>query len=201
MDNSKVVLTLGKGNYYEDFAREFQQALSVFGIPSRLHFCSDRINVYVRKGACAKFRDKIGLKHPKKKFALNSVRESASDRYGDTVRVKSVEFRDEEIEMYDIVNSESHKFVADGLVTHNSAADITSSAQNKIDQDPWFEEHRCLMLIQVHDEIVMECPEEYLEEAIERIQHHMRYPFKDGVEFEPALLSEADSGNSYQEAK
>ena len=47
----------------------------------------------------------------------------------------------------------------------------------------------------------MECPEEYLEEAIERIQHHMRYPFKDGVEFEPALLSEADFGDSYQDAK
>ena len=50
-------------------------------------------------------------------------------------------------------------------------------------------------------EIVMECPEEYLEEAVKRIQYHMRYPFKDGVEFEPALLTEADSGDSYQDAK
>ena len=82
-----------------------------------------------------------------------------------------------------------------------SAADITSSAQNKIDQDPWFEEHRCLMLIQVHDEIVMECPEEYVEEAIERIQLRMRYPFKEGVDFEPVMLSEADFGSSYADAK
>lgn len=82
-----------------------------------------------------------------------------------------------------------------------SAADITSSAQNKVDQDPWFEEHRCLMLVQVHDELVFECPEEYVKEAIERIQLRMRYPFKEGVDFEPVMLSEADYGSSYADAK
>jgi len=50
-------------------------------------------------------------------------------------------------------------------------------------------------------ELVFECPEEYVEEAIERIQLRMRYPFKDGVEFEPAMLSEADFGDSYADAK
>lgn len=82
-----------------------------------------------------------------------------------------------------------------------SAADITSAAQVRIDRDPWFEEHDCLMLVQVHDELVFECPEEYVEEAIKLIQHYMRYPFGDDYEFVPALLSEADSGNSYAEAK
>jgi DNA polymerase-1 len=82
-----------------------------------------------------------------------------------------------------------------------SAADITSSAQNRVDADPWFLEHRCLMIIQVHDELVFECPEEYVEEAIPRIQALMAHPFGDNVELNLALKADADQGDSYQEAK
>lgn len=82
-----------------------------------------------------------------------------------------------------------------------SAADITSSAQNRIDADPWFVEHRCLMILQVHDELVFECPEEYVEEAIPRIQRYMSHPFGDNVELNLEFKADADSGDSYQEAK
>lgn len=82
-----------------------------------------------------------------------------------------------------------------------SAADITSSAQIRIDNEPWFIEHRCLMLLQVHDELVFECPEEYVEEAIEKIKAYMLHPFGDKVELNVRLDSEADSGDSYQDAK
>lgn len=82
-----------------------------------------------------------------------------------------------------------------------SAADITSSAQNRVDADPWFLEHRCLMIIQVHDELVFECPEEYVEEAIPRIQYLMAHPFGDNVSLNLELKADADSGDSYQEAK
>lgn len=82
-----------------------------------------------------------------------------------------------------------------------SAADITSSAQNRVDADPWFVKHRCLMLLQVHDELVFECPEEYVEDAIKRIQDLMSHPFGDNVELNLALKADADFGDSYQEAK
>ena len=82
-----------------------------------------------------------------------------------------------------------------------SAADITSSAQNRVDADPWFLEHRCLMIIQVHDELVFECPEECVEEAIPRIQYLMAHPFGDNVSLNLELKADADSGDSYQEAK
>ena len=82
-----------------------------------------------------------------------------------------------------------------------SAADITSSAQNRVDADPWFLEHRCLMIIQVHDELVFECPEEYVEEAIPRIQYLMAHPFGDNVSLNLELRADADHGDSYQEAK
>lgn len=82
-----------------------------------------------------------------------------------------------------------------------SAADITSSAQIRIHNDPWFVKHRCLMLLQVHDELVFECPKKYVPEAIKKIQAYMLHPFGDKVELNVALESEADFGNNYSEAK
>ena len=51
-------------------------------------------------------------------------------------------------------------------------------------------------------ELVFECPEKYVEEAIKRIQYHMRYPFgEEKGDLDPVMLSEADYGDSYFEAK
>ena len=83
-----------------------------------------------------------------------------------------------------------------------SAADITSSAQNRVDADPWFLEHRCLMIIQVHDELVFECPEEYVEEAIDIIKYYMEHPFGDDPKKQVKYLrADSDFGDSYQDAK
>ena len=82
-----------------------------------------------------------------------------------------------------------------------SAADITMSAQNRIDAVEWFREHRVNMLIQVHDELVFECPEEYVEEAQELIGSLMSHPFGEGIELNLPITAEYDSGDTYQQAK
>ena len=82
-----------------------------------------------------------------------------------------------------------------------SAADITMSAQNRVSADPWFEENGVNMLLQVHDELVFECPEELVEECITRVKTHMEHPFGDNVELNLPLRADADSGDSYQDAK
>lgn len=82
-----------------------------------------------------------------------------------------------------------------------SAADITMSAQNRINAEPWFDEHRVKMLIQVHDELVFECPEEFVEECITRVKALMEHPFGDKVELNLPLRADADFGDSYQDAK
>ena len=82
-----------------------------------------------------------------------------------------------------------------------SAADITMSAQNRVSSDPWFEDNGINMLLQVHDELVFECPEEFVEECIERVKKYMSHPFGDNVELNLPLVAEADFGDSYQEAK
>lgn len=105
------------------------------------------------------------------------------------------------------INSQDYKQVAYcerlsvNSAVQGSAADITMSAQNRINAEPWFDDHRINMLIQVHDELVFECPEEYVEECIVRVKALMEHPFGDKVELNLPLRADADSGDSYQEAK
>lgn len=82
-----------------------------------------------------------------------------------------------------------------------SAADITGSAQNLVDNDPWYEEHGVLMVVQVHDELVFECPEQYVDECIARTKAYMEHPFGEKVELNLKMRADFDSGDSYQEAK
>ena len=82
-----------------------------------------------------------------------------------------------------------------------SAADITGSAQNLVDKDTWYEEHGALMILQVHDELVFECPEKYVEECIAKTKAYMEHPFGPKVELNLAMRADFDSGDSYQEAK
>lgn len=105
------------------------------------------------------------------------------------------------------INSSDNKIrsycerLATNARVQGTASDIVSSAQVRLENDPWFEEHRCYMLVQVHDEVVYECPEEYVEEAEERIKAIMAKPFGENVSLKVELKSEADSGSSYNEAK
>lgn len=82
-----------------------------------------------------------------------------------------------------------------------SAADMTMSAQNRVKADPWFNEHGIYMLLQVHDELVFECPEKYVDECIKKVKRYMEHPFGDKVELNLPMRADADSGNNYSEAK
>lgn len=82
-----------------------------------------------------------------------------------------------------------------------SAADITGSSQNLVDKDTWYVEHGALMILQVHDELVFECPEKYVEECIARTKAYMEHPFGKNVELNLEMRADFDSGDSYQDAK
>lgn len=83
-----------------------------------------------------------------------------------------------------------------------TAGDITINAQIRVENEKRLKELRCNMLIQVHDELVFECPEEHLEEAIKIIKWDMEHPFGDDpkkcVKY---LRADYDFGDSYQDAK
>ena len=83
-----------------------------------------------------------------------------------------------------------------------TAGDITINAQIRVAQDERLKELGAKMLIQVHDELVFECPEENCEEAISIIKHLMEHPFgEDPRKQVKYLRADYDLGDSYQDAK
>ncbi|HEX8566018.1 MAG TPA: DNA polymerase [Pyrinomonadaceae bacterium] len=170
-----AVLTFGKGpDFYLEWAREIQQALLLFGVRSRVNRCADRINVCVLKRDMPLFCRKIGFLNPLKQARAEAVLPLdgyENKIYGRAARVKRVEFTEEFVEMYDVVNSETERFMANGLVTHNSSADILKRALRLL-----HEELRgtsaCLVNI-IHDEIVVETDAADAEKIVECVERAM----------------------------
>jgi DNA polymerase I-like protein with 3'-5' exonuclease and polymerase domains len=153
------VLTFGKGpNHHVGWARQIQEALLLFGVRSRINRCADRINVRVLKRDSHRFAERIGFMNPAKQSKLAAVTPQAyvgdSEIYGRAVRVKSVEITGEMVEMYDVVNSASEKFMANGMVTHNSSADIIKRAMRLLHDR--LKGTGAAIVNVVHDEIVVE---------------------------------------------
>lgn len=83
-----------------------------------------------------------------------------------------------------------------------TAGDITINAQIRVAKEKRLEELGCKMIIQVHDELVFECPEYAVDEAIKIIKYDMEHPFGEGESRQVKYLrADSDSGLSYQEAK
>ncbi|HKQ53695.1 MAG TPA: DNA polymerase, partial [Pyrinomonadaceae bacterium] len=153
------LLTFGKGpNHHLEWARQIQQALLLFGVRSRITRCRDRINVCVLKRDTPLFAERIGFMNPAKQARLGNIVPVAylddSKIYGRAMRVKSVLSTDEWVEMYDVVDSASGRFVANGMVTHNSSADIIKRALRLL-HDKLRDTDASVVNV-VHDEIVVE---------------------------------------------
>ena len=81
----------------------------------------------------------------------------------------------EEIEMFDVCNTERGYFVANGIVTHNSAATMSKKAMIKVHNDKILNDLDFHMLIAVHDELIGECPAEYADQVAERLTDVMKH--------------------------
>lgn len=83
-----------------------------------------------------------------------------------------------------------------------TAGDITINAQIRVAKEKRLEELGCKMLIQVHDELVFECPEQNMDEAIKIIKYDMEHPFGDSPDrMVKYLRADEGTGLTYQEAK
>ena len=160
VNSDNVILTLGRVHEREPLAKDIQQALYLFGIHSRIHYCADRINVTIRKKHVALFRDRIGFINPAKQDKLRDfeVFENFKTFGQDVVKLKSVKATGEEVEMFDVVDSESSQFMANGFTTHNTAADIFKIALARsmkfiVDNDLF---GKVFLTNMVHDELLWE---------------------------------------------
>ncbi len=170
-----AVLTFGKGpDSHIEWAREIQQALLLFGIRSRIHRCADRINVCVLKRDMPQFCTRIGFINSVKQDKARTVRDGTGYEnkiYGRAARIKSVEFTNDWVEMYDVVNSETERFMVNGLITHNSSADILKRALRLLHDKLQGTTARIVNI--VHDEIVVEVDEKQAEEIAKKVEDAM----------------------------
>jgi DNA polymerase-1 len=170
-----AILTFGKGpDFYLEWAREIQQALLLFGIRSRINRCADRINVCVLKRDMKLFCERFGFVNSQKQEKALAIKDGTGHEnkiYGRAVRIKSVEFTDEWVEMYDVVDSETSQFMANGLVTHNSSADILKRALRLL-HDQLKDTTACIVNI-VHDEIVVEADIDETEAIAKKVEDAM----------------------------
>ena len=86
-----------------------------------------------------------------------------ANTYGRAIRIKSVEVTDEWVEMYDVVNSETGRFMANGMIVHNSNADMTKLAL--INLRAALQGWDARTVNTVHDEIVVEVRVDQAEEV------------------------------------
>jgi intein/homing endonuclease len=170
------VLTFGQVDKHLAWAREIQQALLLFGIRSRINMCADRINVKVLKRDSQKFARKIGFINPVKQEKLKTIpvrngHPASGKIYGRAARIKSVEITDEWVEMYDVMNSETSQFMANGLIVHNSSADILKRSLRLL-HDQLRDTSACIVNI-VHDEIVVEADAAEAVEIAKKVEEAM----------------------------
>ena len=172
-DNSPT-FCFGKRHHYSSMAKKLQTMLAFFGISSRIHYCADRINVQVMKRDTELFVNSIGVRHPYKlqklqetiNYCHNSNYGKKYPEFAQTVRISKVEVTDEWVDMYDIVDSESHTFAVDGLITHNCAAVITMRAMRNIYSNQRLKELHCKLVMSIHDECCVIVPKQSIKEAL-----------------------------------
>jgi DNA polymerase I-like protein with 3'-5' exonuclease and polymerase domains len=77
-------------------------------------------------------------------------------------------------------------------------ADLLRGTMIKIDADERLKELGCKLLLQIHDEIVVECPNENVEMAMPIIEHYMTHPWDDlGIELILPLETEIHASDRW----
>jgi DNA polymerase-1 len=79
------------------------------------------------------------------------------------------------------------------------AADVVMKAMLLLHEQPRFKELGWKILLQIHDEIIAEGPEESAEEALQIVKHTMSHPFKQPLRV--ALVVDANIGSTWFAAK
>jgi len=83
-------------------------------------------------------------------------------------------------------------------IIQGSAADVIMMAMIRCNNDPRLKDMGVKMLLQVHDELMFEIPEEHIEDAAPIIQYHMEHP---GLDLRVPLKAEPGIGDNWVEAK
>ena len=197
-----ITLVFGKQYNFEPMCKDIQKALLFFGIRSRYYDNEDRYKITIKTNDNQRFLDIIGfINENKQNKGRELVCETDEHIFGPSLVVESVEITDKYIDMYDVCNTDGGYYVADGIITHNTAADIFKIAvarnfmyirQNKL---------MGLLLITnlIHDEMLFEINAHALnvQKVLCDIGDNMQFK----VQGFPPLFIGAGIGASWSKAK
>ena len=197
-----ITLTFGTQADFEQMCRQIQKALLFFGIRSRYYKYDYRSKITIKTNDNERFMKLIGFINKEKNEKGNSL-ECVNDEhiFGRVLIPESVEITDEYIDMYDVCNTDNGYYVADGIITHNTAADIfkISVARNfsYIRRNKLF--GKFFIVNMIHDEQLMEVDVQHLNliRIIADIGHNMQFKL-DGF---PPLYIGAGVGKAWGYAK
>lgn len=172
LDNNSLSLRASKV-----FLQDVQQALFLCGIDSRItsglvkdYLSLDKLNLY-------NFIIEIGSAFDEYKFDT-FMKQKVCLSYSVmrsrplTSKVLSVRILNKEVEMFDVVDSDTFKFMSNGVITHNTSADILKRALKLLDDS--LEGLDADIVNIVHDEITVECKESIAEEVKVKLAKAMK---------------------------
>lgn len=81
------------------------------------------------------------------------------------------------------------------------SADLVAEAMVKAENDEELRSLGYVMVLQVHDELIFEGPEEHAEQALSAVKRIMEHPFLDDYQFKVPLVVDAKVAQSWHEAK
>lgn len=155
-----ITFVQGVQEDFEPFMKEIQKALLFFGIRSSYRYYEgDRYVLQIKTTDNERFMKVIGFINEGKNLKASQL-ECVEDEhiFGRCLMVESVEITDELIDMYDVCNTDGGYYVADGVVTHNTAADIYKLAVGRvfkrICREGWL--GKVLLTGFIHDELLFE---------------------------------------------
>ena len=194
--NECIRLDFGTQRDFTKIIKQMQEALSIFGIRSTTAAYKDRYRVNIRKFEANLFAERIGFitkNKQNKALAIKTTHTNKSFNNKVVVGIRSIEFTDEYIDMYDVCNTERGYFVVNGIVTHNSAASLTKLAMIQIHNSQELKDLDAKLVLTIHDEVILECPALYADEVSEilpRIMIEAAAPYISvGMKCDPAVES------------
>lgn len=205
VNNDNIVLVNGGDiDLKERCFRNIQLALLSLGIRSRIRTyrnCSkkqgNRVVIAVLKRDSKRFADLIGFANPLKQGKIPKIisthkykkREGAI--YGFAERVRSV-IRGGTCEMYDVVDTDTHRFAVNGMISHNCNAVALKLAGTNIHRELISKNINNAWIVNVvHDEVIAESDEKDAPEVAEIVERNMQLA---GQTFLKKVKIEAESG-------
>lgn len=172
-----ISLRFGKNYDYSTLLNKIELALAFFGIRStwRQNKCDDSYTLNISRYDNKSFEKYIGFISRDKKEKLSKAQDTYRDEhiFGKCDLVDSVEITDEWVDMYDVCNTERGYYVANGFVTHNSAADMSKKALIKLNSDERLQKLHAKPIIPIHDEVILSSPFRYAREVEKRFAYDM----------------------------